>query len=37
MQIVCKEDAMSASIMTIVLDIDQERRKRMKFKINNRE
>ena len=25
MQIVCKEDAMSASIMTIVLDIDQER------------
>lgn len=24
MQIVCKEDAMSASIMTIVLDIDQE-------------
>ena len=34
MQIVCKEDAMSASIMTIVLDIDQERRKRMKFKIN---
>lgn len=37
MQIVCKEDAMSASIMTIVLDIDQERKKRMKFKINNRE
>lgn len=37
MQIVCKEDAMSVSIMTIVLDIDQERRKRMKFKINNRE
>lgn len=37
MQIVCKEDAMSASIMTIVLDIDQERRKRMKFKINNTE
>lgn len=37
MQIVCKEDAMSVSIMTIVLDIDQERKKRMKFKINNRE
>jgi Zn-dependent peptidase ImmA (M78 family) len=37
MQIVCKEDAMSASIMTIVLDIDQEGRKIMKFKINNRE
>ena len=30
MQIVCKEDAMSASIMTIVSDIDQDRmRKQM--------
>jgi hypothetical protein len=37
MQIVCKEDAVSANIIIIVLDIDQERRKRMKFKINNTE
>ena len=37
MQIVCKEDASNVDIMTIVLDIDQERRKRMKFKINNTE
>lgn len=33
MQIVCKEDAMSVSIMTIVLDIDQKRRMKMYLKV----
>lgn len=33
MQIVCKEDAMSASIMTIVSDIDQKRRMKMYLKV----
>ena len=37
MQIVCKEDVNNADIMIIVLDIDQEERKIMKFKINNTE
>lgn len=37
MKIAWKEDVNNASIMIIVLDIDQEGRKIMKFKINNRE
>lgn len=37
MQNACKENANNADIMIIVLDIDQEERKIMKFKINNRE
>lgn len=37
MQNACKENVNNADIMIIVLDIDQKRRIKMKFKINNRE
>ena len=37
MQIALKENVSNAKTMIIVLDIDQKRRMKMKFKINNRE
>lgn len=37
MQNVCKENVSNADIMIIVLDINQKRRIKMKFKINNTE
>lgn len=37
MQIACKENVNNARTIIIVLDIDQKRRMKMKFKINNRE